>query len=85
VFDAIVGGARCAGSPVAMLLAKQGALDGNQEAIDEFLGLDAGTGRLADFFSPGNMKRIFAQAKATNARAQQDAAELTRSMPGACP
>jgi hypothetical protein len=86
VFDAIVVGARCPrSSAAATLLAKQGALDGSQETIDEFLGLDASTGRPADFLSPGNMERIFAQANAKDARAQKDAAELTRSMPGACP
>ena len=35
------------------------ALDGNQEAIDQFLGIDAGTVRPADFFSPANMERLY--------------------------
>lgn len=85
MFDAIVPGPCCAESPTAILLAQHGALDGNQEAIDRFLGVDASAVRSADFFSPASMGRLFAQATPKNARAQQDTAELTRSMPGACP
>jgi hypothetical protein len=41
------------------------ALEGNQEAIDRLLGVDAGTVRAEDFFSPANMSKIFEQAAHT--------------------
>jgi flavin-dependent dehydrogenase len=50
------------------------ALDGNQEAIDQFMGVDAGTVRPQDFFSPANMGSIFAQAAQKKPSAQQGAA-----------
>jgi 2-polyprenyl-6-methoxyphenol hydroxylase-like FAD-dependent oxidoreductase len=38
------------------------AVESNQEATNQLLGVDTGTVRAEDFFSPGNMGRIFEQA-----------------------
>jgi SAM-dependent methyltransferase len=37
-------------------------LQGNQEAIDQFFGIDAGTVRAEDFFAPDNLAKISQQA-----------------------
>jgi flavin-dependent dehydrogenase len=38
------------------------ALEGNQEAMNQFVGLDAGTVSFADFFAPENVQRIMESA-----------------------
>jgi small ligand-binding sensory domain FIST len=63
-YDAVVVGARCAGSPTAMLLARQvlGAMHGHQQAMDGFVSVQAGTLPAPDFFAPENLGRIMAHA-----------------------
>ena len=65
MYDAIVVGARCAGSPTALLLARKGykvllaALRGNQEQTNRFFGLFAQTVSIPAFFAAENMQQIF--------------------------
>jgi hypothetical protein len=40
-----------------------GAVHGNQEAMDDFAGLTAGTVSPAEFFEPGNIGRIMGAAR----------------------
>lgn len=78
MYDAILVGARCAGSPTAMLLARKGyrvllvdkatfprditALRGNQVETNRFLGTVAGTVSISEFFAPENLRRILSAA-----------------------
>ena len=43
------------------------ALRGNQEQINRFIGCDAGTVRISEFFSPENVQRILQAAQAAHA------------------
>jgi flavin-dependent dehydrogenase len=46
------------GLPPPEILQLIAALEGNQEQIDRFIGLDAGTVSVSDFFSPENLLSI---------------------------
>ena len=51
------------GPPSAEIRQLAAALRGNQEQIDRFIGCDAGTVAIPEFFSPENMQRIFGAAQ----------------------
>jgi flavin-dependent dehydrogenase len=78
MFDVIVIGARCAGSPTAMLLARRGyreppppemlalyqALRHNSVERDRYFGTLGGTVPIPEFYAPENAQRITSTASA---------------------